>query len=176
MDLEHAATDTAGLKELIHVETKKGFSSMQTQINRLTEKKQPYGSKKLAQGSRRKTERLPAKQTRHPTRKKPKSRCRQQRFQQKQWKQRKQTESDEQIEHEKEKEKVDELVTKSVAGLYDFVADFRKSRHHNLCILLLSSPSNLLSSQPHNLTFHQPLYPPPTTNHPRNFEPFLALA
>jgi hypothetical protein len=45
MALEDAATDTAGLKELIHVETKKGISAMQKQLNRLTEKSNRMGPK-----------------------------------------------------------------------------------------------------------------------------------
>jgi hypothetical protein len=48
MDLEDAPTDTAVLKELIHVETKKGLSVMQKQLNRLTEKRNRTGPKKLA--------------------------------------------------------------------------------------------------------------------------------
>jgi hypothetical protein len=43
MDLEDAATDAAGLKEIIHVETKKSLSSMQQQLNRLTEKSNRTG-------------------------------------------------------------------------------------------------------------------------------------
>jgi hypothetical protein len=51
MDLEDAATDTVGLKELIHVKTKKGLSSMQTQINRLTEKSNRTGPKNSHKGA-----------------------------------------------------------------------------------------------------------------------------